>query len=87
MIYSELLNSCGINAWLQNSIVRVATAPSAVGPYSPQPLVDDGFGLFSHEPTLAYDRRRRVSVVFYTHSAVLDLRSITQSVNVCSNDS
>ena len=68
MVYSEFLYGCGVNSWLQNSVVRLAvsTTRSASGPYAPH---SDIFGVFSHEPTLAHDARRNVTVMFFTHSA------------------
>jgi hypothetical protein len=67
MVYSEFEHHCGVNAWLQNSVVKHATAPTFAGPYTPKNRV---FGLYSHEPTLAHDPIRNVSVMFFLHSAV-----------------
>jgi hypothetical protein len=45
----EMLNGCGIGAWLRNSRVILASAPNADGPFV---FEKELFGVFSHEPAV-----------------------------------
>ena len=65
MVYSEIERHCGINAWLSNSVVRVAVSKDPLGPYLPRPGVV--FPIFSHEPTLARAPTGEI-VMFFTHN-------------------
>ena len=65
MMYSEIERHCGINAWLSNSVVRVAESKHPLGPYLPRPSVV--FPIFSHEPTLALAPTGEI-VMFFTHN-------------------
>ena len=66
MVYSEIERHCGINAWLSNSVVRVAVSEDPLGPYRRRPGVV--FPIFSHEPTLALAPTGDTVVMFFTHN-------------------
>ena len=65
MVYSEMERHCGINAWLSNSVVRVAESHDPLGPYVRRPGVV--FPIFAHEPTLALAPSGE-TVMFFTRT-------------------
>lgn len=62
MFAAQMRYSCGINAWLQNSVVVHGTASSATGEYT---VTDTVAGLFSHEPVVTRAPTGEY-VLFYT---------------------
>ena len=62
-----MLHHCGINAWLQNSVVLHAVSPTATGAYRPRQVVAP---VFSHEP-IAVTAPTGETVLFYTTTVQL----------------
>ena len=67
MFAAMMLNQCGINAWLQNSVVLHAVSATATGSYSPRQIVAP---VFSHEPIAAIAPTGE-TVLFYTTTVQL----------------
>ena len=67
MFAAMMVNHCGINAWLQNSVVLHATSPTATGAYTPKQIVAP---VFSHEPIAVVAPTGEI-VVFYTTTVQL----------------
>ena len=68
MFAAAMLNHCGINAWLQNSVVLHAVCSSADGRYEPRQVVAP---VFSHEP-IVVTAPTGDTVLFYTTTVQLN---------------
>lgn len=72
MFAAEMEYSCGINSWLQNSVIVHATLPHdadlASTAFQRQGVL---FPIFSHEPKPVVDPRTGEMAVFFTHGCVL----------------
>ena len=67
MFAAMMQHHCGINAWLQNSVVLHAVSATAAGRYTPRQVVAP---VFSHEPIAAMAPTGE-TVLFYTTTAQL----------------
>lgn len=67
MFAAMMVGHCGINAWLQNSVVLHAVSPSADGAYTPKQIVAP---VFSHEPIAVVAPGGELAV-FYTTTVQL----------------
>ena len=81
MFAATMVNHCGINSWLQNSVVLHAVSPTATGAYRPRQVVAP---VFSHEP-IAVTAPTGETVLFYTTTVQLHRTpTVCQTCTDCS---
>ena len=66
MWFAEMARHCGIHRWISNSIVSHAVSDGP-GENWTFHKTGESFGLFTHEPIVAYDPTSKDYVVFVTH--------------------
>jgi len=79
MFASELVNHCGIDAWVSNSRIIHATSDDLEGPYE---RIQEVWRVFSHEPEVIYDSQKDQYVMVFT----ADCRA-EDEICVCENGS